>query len=230
MSLGSFLFTEKGEKMIITKDLSKGDVQISEHFRLSEFKSPGSNIVKYDTEILEMLEKIRKFFGGGIEITSGYRTPAYNKKVFGASNSAHLYGQAVDFKVEDKDGDPVSSKSVCLFLEEIGWKYGIGYINTATHFDTKFLANHMDETRAGTTTKWYRLTTTFAKYFGYKTRTVIVPTLNVRSGAGTEYPVVGRKVLGNKVTAFARKFDTKGKAWVKISYIHKKWVAERLTK
>jgi uncharacterized protein YcbK (DUF882 family) len=46
-----------------------------------------------------MLQAIRSHFDQPITITSGYRSPAYNKKVGGASNSQHLYGKAADFKV-----------------------------------------------------------------------------------------------------------------------------------
>lgn len=216
--------------MVITKLLSNGDIQISEHFKLSEFKSPGTDTVKYDTDILAMLEKIRAHFGGPIQITSGYRTPAYNKKVGGSTNSAHMDGRAADFKVKDKAGNPISSKSVCLFLEEIGWAHGIGYMDTATHFDTKFLGSRIDETRPGTTTKWYVVRTTYAAYWGYKTRTVIAPVVNLRSGPGTNYPVVGRKTIGNKITVYATAKNSRGRTWAKISFINNRWIAYWLTK
>ena len=216
--------------MIITKLLSNGDVQISEHFKLSEFKSPGTDTVKYDTDILAMLEKVRAHFGGVSKINSGYRTPAYNKRVGGSLHSAHMEGRAVDLEQHDHTGALVPSKSVCLFLEEIGWTGGIGYMNTATHFDTKFLGSRIDETRPGTTTKWYVVRTTYAAYWGYKTRTVIAPAVNLRSGPGTNYPVVGRKTIGNKVTVYATAKDSRGRTWAKISFISNRWIAYWLTK
>lgn len=218
--------------MIITKQLTAATIKISDHFTLREFRSPDSDIVKYDTDILAMLEKIRAHFGGPITITSGYRTPAYNKRVGGSTNSAHMDGRAADFKVKDKDGNAVSSKDVCMFLDEIGWskKGGIGYINTATHFDTKFIGSRIDETRVGTTTRYYVVKPNYATYFGYKTRTVIIPKLNVRSGPATTYAAVGTRILGNRVIAYATKYDSKGRAWIKISCIKNEWVARWLTK
>jgi len=223
---------KKGKIMIITKDLSKGDIKISEHFKLSEFKCPGTNIVKYDTEIVEMLEKIRRHFGGSVTITSGYRTLTYNNKVGGAKNSAHLDGKAADFKVENAQGEPVGSKYVCLFLDEIGWpkQGGIGYINTATHFDTKFVGSRIDETRPGTTTRYKVVTTSYATYFGYAVRTVIVPKLNIRTSPSATAPLAGSKLLGQKVRVYKTATDSKGRTWIKISFIFPRWVARWLTK
>lgn len=56
-------------------------------------------------ELARFLEKVRAEFGGkAIRITSGYRPPAVNKAVNGASSSEHLYDApstgAVDFYVE----------------------------------------------------------------------------------------------------------------------------------
>lgn len=37
--------------------------------------------------------------------TSDYRSPEHNKSVGGVSNSAHLYGLAIDFYIVDKNGN-----------------------------------------------------------------------------------------------------------------------------
>jgi len=134
--------------MIKIKYISKvgKDYQISPHFTLGEFQShDGADMVKYSTYVLSWLEKIRARYGGTIRITSGYRSPSYNARVGGASNSAHLYGQAADFKVTDSEGKPVSSKRICLWLEAIDYPKSIGFMGTATHLDSKY-KNRMDET------------------------------------------------------------------------------------
>ena len=52
-------------------------------------------------ELLDMLDKARELAGIPFVITSGLRTPAYNKSIGGASNSAHLRGYAVDIRVRN---------------------------------------------------------------------------------------------------------------------------------
>ena len=75
--------------------------------------------------IAEFLEKVRAHFGAPIEITSGYRPPAINAAVGGASQSEHLYDApytgAVDFVVTGKDIYAV--QDWC----DKNWPYSIGY-------------------------------------------------------------------------------------------------------
>lgn len=47
----------------------------------------------------EKIQSVRDFVGKGITITSGYRCPALNKVVNGATNSDHMTMLALDFYV-----------------------------------------------------------------------------------------------------------------------------------
>ncbi len=70
------------------------------YFKLSEFDSPdekGSGALMQSTT-LELLEKTRQKAGVPFVITSGYRSPAHNRKVGGVSSSSHLSGHAVDIR------------------------------------------------------------------------------------------------------------------------------------
>ncbi len=75
--------------------------------------------------IAEFLEKVRAEFGAPIEITSGYRPPAINRAVGGASQSEHLYDApdtgAVDFLV--------TGKSIYAVQDwcDSNWPYSLGY-------------------------------------------------------------------------------------------------------
>lgn len=75
--------------------------------------------------IAEFLEKVRAEFGAPIEITSGYRPPAINSAVGGASQSEHLYDApdtgAVDFLVTGK-----SIYAVQDWCDK-NWPYSLGY-------------------------------------------------------------------------------------------------------
>lgn len=77
-----------------------------------------------------------------ISITSWYRTPAYNKKIGGASLSQHVAGRATDFTVL-VDGKQLSPKTVAQYAELVPAfaKGGIGHYDKKhgyfTHVDTR---------------------------------------------------------------------------------------------
>jgi putative chitinase len=89
------------------------DMQLSEHFKLSEFtksetairkridNTPGpahaSNLKKVCEKILE---PVRKHFNKPVRINSGYRGAALNAAVGGSSKSQHCNGEAVDFEID----------------------------------------------------------------------------------------------------------------------------------
>lgn len=172
--------------MVTVKYLSKSgrNYQVSPHFKLYEFASPGTDRVLYSTYIVDWLEKIRSHFGGSITVTSAYRTSIYNRSVGGASNSAHIYGQAVDFKVFDSRGALVNSKDVCLWLEEVGYPYSIGYIASATHLDNRYTNRIIEFPRPYVFLN--KLGKTFAEYWHIPVRySGLFPTAPIRIGYGT---------------------------------------------
>ncbi|MBQ0074142.1 MAG: peptidase M15 [Prevotella sp.] len=91
------------------------DIQLTEHFRLSEF-TRSATAIRYgidntpdieDIEALQslcvnVLEPLRKRFGV-IRITSGYRCAKLNQMIGGALNSRHLYGEAADIFVGSRE-------------------------------------------------------------------------------------------------------------------------------
>lgn len=69
-----------------------------------------------------VLDPLRRAWGGPIDVSSGYRCPELNKRVDGASNtSQHMTGQAADIriyvrdanghKVKDANGHPIVDKT-----------------------------------------------------------------------------------------------------------------------
>ena len=81
-------------------------MQLTPHFSLAELTITNQKIDNTPSkEVIEVLrttafymEKVREILGGGsITINSGYRSPDVNRAIGGSSNSAHLYGYAVDF-------------------------------------------------------------------------------------------------------------------------------------
>ena len=51
-----------------------------------------------------VLQPSRDLIGLPIHINSWYRDPVHNKQIGGATNSQHLYGTAVDLRVDEKTG------------------------------------------------------------------------------------------------------------------------------
>ena len=137
--------------MIKTAYKSKmgADYKISDHFMLAEMAcKDGSDKVLYSTELMSMLEKLRAYGGFTIHINSGYRTPAYNRKIGGASMSQHTKGTAADIVVK-KDGKTVSGKLVCCLCQYLSFR-GIGYISkSAVHVDMRESGSYRGDERKG---------------------------------------------------------------------------------
>lgn len=88
--------------------------------------------------LIEGLEVIRTYFGDRvITITSGYRTPNYNKMVGGAKYSQHKEGRAADIKVKG-----ISARRVAVGVRALmrAGKIplgGIGSYASFTHYDIR---------------------------------------------------------------------------------------------
>ena len=81
------------------------------YFSEKELGIEGANaIVKknMNTLVNKLLDPLREKVGA-IRINSGYRTPAHNKQIGGATNSQHCKGEAVDMFPLEKDIDEVFS-------------------------------------------------------------------------------------------------------------------------
>lgn len=89
------------------------DMQLSPHFKLSEFtksdtairkridNTPGPEHAANLKKVCErILEPVRNRFGRPVRINSGYRGPALNAAVGGSSKSQHCNGMAVDFEID----------------------------------------------------------------------------------------------------------------------------------
>ncbi len=111
-----------------------GNKKLSTNFKVREFAcTDGSDPIFIDSNLVNVLQKIRTHFGQSVTITSAYRTPGRNKAVGGETYSQHLYGKAADIKVKG-----ASPKTVAAYVEKIMPKSGgIGIYNTFTHVDVR---------------------------------------------------------------------------------------------
>ena len=111
-----------------------GNKKLSANFKVKEFAcSDGSDPIFIDSDLVNVLQKIRKHFGKSVTITSAYRTPGKNKAVGGQTYSQHLYGRAADIKVKGVTPKKVSAYAETLLKN----KGGIGTYATFTHVDTR---------------------------------------------------------------------------------------------
>jgi len=74
-------------------------MQLTPHFSLEEFGGVPKGKLPAVQLVAERLEVVRAAIGKPIVITSGYRSPAHNKAIGGAPNSAHIRGLAADYQV-----------------------------------------------------------------------------------------------------------------------------------
>ena len=134
---------------------SQGNTLLSKNFKVGEFAcSDGSDEIKIDPQLPVILESLRAALDCTIEIVSGYRTPAHNRKIGGAVQSRHLYGQAADIKCRNKNRAIIPNITVCRAAEQLG-VMGIEQIlgGENTHVDvgriTKWRAVQKDNGRGG---------------------------------------------------------------------------------
>lgn len=115
-------------------------VHLGGHFTWGEFTKNLSRvpqdqrIVDNIVRLADYLEEVRSLFGNGsVVINSGYRPPAVNHSVGGASNSQHLYGAAADIVVGGFKPHEIYKR----LNDWHGSKGGLGDGDSFTHIDLR---------------------------------------------------------------------------------------------
>ena len=107
--------------------------KLSEHFKAKEFQCKDkTEDLLVATELIETLEKIRNHFNEPVIINSGYRTPSWNSKVNGTSNSYHCKGMAADIVVKEH-----SSREVAKYADSIMEQGGVIRYTNFVHIDVR---------------------------------------------------------------------------------------------
>lgn len=122
MALNVYSYTKDGTKFL------------SSNFRVREFRcKDDTDPIFVDSDLVDILQKVRDHFGKAVTITSAFRTASHNKKVGGATYSQHLYGKAADIKVSG-----VVPSVVADYVETLmPGTGGIGRYSTFTHVDVR---------------------------------------------------------------------------------------------
>ena len=123
------------------------NLKLSEHLSVWEFAAASDYNGNYPETILiddglpTTFEKVYAHFNcsKGV-LSSGYRTPAVDRAVGGSGSGPHTYGLAMDVCFYYKNGNPIPSRIIACYLQEIGVK-GVGVYcggtTNWTHFDMR---------------------------------------------------------------------------------------------
>ena len=121
------------------------DGRITRNFSLAEMTNKqAAEAVKLvltpeAVEHAQMMQELRDCYGKALEVSSWYRTKAFNKKCGGASNSAHLDGRATDINnISTRDDELVLMfvhwwQAICSAHGKIG---GVEVYSWGMHFDS----------------------------------------------------------------------------------------------
>ena len=121
-----------------------GNIKLSENFCVKEFAcKDGSDTIKIDLDLIPLIQRFRNYVETGVYFNSAYRTPSYNKKVGGATNSYHVKGQALDIPFLNSYKYLTSREKMCAFFNTLGVK-GIIIYPTFIHVDTRTTKYHAD--------------------------------------------------------------------------------------
>ena len=116
---------------IIDTDVNE---KVGKHFRVREFGcKDGSQVVFIDEYLVQILDILRSKIEKPVIITSGYRTPSWNKKCGGAKYSYHMRGMAADIRVNGINPKEIANKLNAIVPDECG----IIVYNGWVHIDTR---------------------------------------------------------------------------------------------
>jgi uncharacterized protein YcbK (DUF882 family) len=117
--------------MKLTKNFSKVEFDSKDGAEMPE------EVLENVKELAKNLQVIRDAIGQSIHINSGYRSPAHNKKVGGASRSQHLLGKAADLKVYNMKPEILHKIILGLINEGKISEGGVGLYNSFVHYDCR---------------------------------------------------------------------------------------------
>lgn len=115
---------------------------ITQNISWANYQSNGQtvprNLRPLVTQVCQELEKVIAAFGGRrIVINSGYRSPAYNRSIGGASQSQHTMGRACDFNIQGIRPSAVRQKVEQLIRDGQMRQGGLGAYANFTHYDIR---------------------------------------------------------------------------------------------
>lgn len=116
--------------------------KLSTNFNWSEFQSHDGapmppEVAANIKELAKNLEIIRAAVGRPLKINSGYRSPAWNKKVGGVSGSQHQLGKAADIVASGMGSSQLHAVVLDLIKQGKIKPGGVGKYDTFVHYDIR---------------------------------------------------------------------------------------------
>lgn len=113
----------------------EGHILLGRWFRVKEFAcKDGSPVVFIDEHLVSILDILRSEIRKPVIITSGYRTPEWNKKCNGAKYSFHMRGMAADIRVNNMSAKEIANELNAIVSPD---ECGIIVYNGWVHLDTR---------------------------------------------------------------------------------------------
>lgn len=127
-------------------------MKLTENFSLPEFASKDGAAFPEDVktnlaELAENLQVLRDHFGRSVTVTSGYRSPAHNVRIGGASDSFHVRGMAADLQIAGVAPRVVYNAIELLIKSGKMKEGGLGLYNGWVHYDIRGRKIRWDKTK-----------------------------------------------------------------------------------
>ena len=117
--------------MKLTKDFNRSEFDCNDGSEMP--KEVLLNIQK----LANQLQALRDSLGVSITVNSAYRSPSYNKKIGGVSNSQHVLGKAADITAKGYTPAQVYARIEQLIKSGDMLQGGLGSYSSFTHYDTR---------------------------------------------------------------------------------------------
>lgn len=127
-------------------------MQLTENFSLPEFASKDGAAFPEEVktnlaELAKNLQVLRDHFGRSVTVTSGYRSPAHNVRIGGASDSFHVRGMAADLQIKGVTPRLVYNAIELLIKSGKMKEGGLGLYSGWVHYDIRGRKIRWDKTK-----------------------------------------------------------------------------------
>lgn len=127
-------------------------MRLTENFSLPEFASKDGAAFPEDVktnlaELAENLQVLRDHFARSVTVTSGYRSPAHNVRIGGASDSFHVRGMAADLQIAGVAPRVVYNAIELLIKSGKMKEGGLGLYSGWVHYDIRGRKIRWDKTK-----------------------------------------------------------------------------------
>jgi uncharacterized protein YcbK (DUF882 family) len=117
-------------------------MKLTKDFNRSEFDCNDGSVMPKEVllniqKLANQLQVLRDCLGVTITVNSGYRSPSYNKKIGGVSNSQHVIGKAADITAKGYTPAQVNARIEELIKSGDMLQGGLGSYSTFTHYDIR---------------------------------------------------------------------------------------------